>query len=98
LKIDRSFVTRMTDNAENGEIVRTIITLARSLEMNVVAEGVETQVQLEQLRMLDCDFGQGYLFSRPADIETASRLLADVDFYDIAAAAAQHDGARVLAA
>jgi len=98
LKIDRSFVMRMTDNAENGEIVRTIITLARSLDMNVVAEGVETQVQLEQLRMLDCDFGQGYLFSRPANIEAASQLLADVDFYDFAAAAAEQDQKRVLAA
>ncbi|HYP01338.1 MAG TPA: EAL domain-containing protein [Pyrinomonadaceae bacterium] len=97
LKIDRSFVMRMTDNAENGEIVRTIITLARSLDMNVVAEGVETQAQLEQLRMLDCDFGQGYIFSRPVGIEAASRLLDDINFYDFEAAA-QHDGARVLAA
>ena len=53
LKIDRSFVSRMLDNTENEEIVRTIVTLARSLEMNVVAEGVETRGQLEQLRALN---------------------------------------------
>ena len=98
LKIDRSFVMRMTDNAENGEIVRTIITLARSLEMNVVAEGVETEGQLEQLRRLDCDFGQGFLFSRPVDIEGATQLLADVDFYDFSAAPDALDQGHVLAA
>jgi len=97
LKIDRSFVMRMTDNAENGEIVRTIITLARSLEMDVVAEGVETEGQLEQLRTLDCDFGQGFLFSRPVDIEGATQLLAEVDFYDFSAAPELNRG-RVLAA
>ena len=97
LKIDRSFVMRMTDNAENGEIVRTIITLARSLEMNVVAEGVETQGQLEQLRILDCDFGQGFLFSRPVDIEGATHLLADIDFYDFSTAP-ELDRGHVLAA
>jgi EAL domain-containing protein (putative c-di-GMP-specific phosphodiesterase class I) len=86
LKIDRSFVMRMTDNTENGEIVRTIITLARSLEMDVVAEGIETLGQLEQLKTLNCDFGQGFLFSRPVDIEGATHLLADVDFYDFSAA------------
>src|ERR671939_778286 len=64
LKIDRSFVTQMTDNAENAEIVRTIVTLARSLDMDVVAEGVETREQLRQLSSLGCDYGQGYLFSK----------------------------------
>jgi len=84
LKIDRSFVTRMTDNTENGEIVRTIITLARSLEMNVVAEGVETPMQLAQLRSLDCDYGQGYLFSRPVSASEALQLLASGNTYDLA--------------
>jgi len=96
LKIDRSFVTRMTDNTENGEIVRTIITLARSLEMNVVAEGVETPMQLAQLRSLDCDYGQGYLFSRPVKASEARQLIASGAPYDFTALAVIDE--QVLAA
>ncbi|HYO63890.1 MAG TPA: EAL domain-containing protein [Pyrinomonadaceae bacterium] len=75
LKIDRSFVSHMTENTENAEIVRTIITLARSLEMDVVAEGVETAEQLQQLKDLDCDYAQGFLFSKPLPREAASSFL-----------------------
>jgi diguanylate cyclase (GGDEF)-like protein/PAS domain S-box-containing protein len=85
LKIDRSFVTRMTDNTENAEIVRTIITLARSLEMDVVAEGVETRAQLRQLRSLDCDFGQGYLFSKPVAAEAILELMRRADYSTLTA-------------
>jgi diguanylate cyclase (GGDEF)-like protein/PAS domain S-box-containing protein len=80
LKIDRSFVTQMTDNTENAEIVRTIVTLARSLDMEVVAEGVETRDQLRQLGDLGCDYGQGYLFSRPVVPGQAADLLSDDQF------------------
>jgi diguanylate cyclase (GGDEF)-like protein/PAS domain S-box-containing protein len=80
LKIDRSFVTQMTDNSENAEIVRTIVTLARSLGMAVVAEGVETADQLRQLGDLGCDYGQGYLFSRPVGAGQAAALLAGEQF------------------
>ncbi|HEX8146149.1 MAG TPA: EAL domain-containing protein [Pyrinomonadaceae bacterium] len=80
LKIDRSFVTQMTDNSENAEIVRTIVTLARSLDMAVVAEGVETADQLRQLGDLGCDYGQGYLFSRPVGAGQAAELLTDGQF------------------
>jgi EAL domain-containing protein (putative c-di-GMP-specific phosphodiesterase class I) len=80
LKIDRSFVTQMTDNSENAEIVRTIVTLARSLDMAVVAEGVETADQLRQLGDLGCDFGQGYLFSRPVGAGPAAELLTEEQF------------------
>ena len=80
LKIDRSFVTQMTDNSENAEIVRTIVTLARSLDMAVVAEGVETADQLRQLGDLGCDYGQGYLFSRPVGAGLAVELLTDEQF------------------
>jgi diguanylate cyclase (GGDEF)-like protein/PAS domain S-box-containing protein len=76
LKVDRSFVSRMASNNENTEIVRTIVTLAQSLEMKVVAEGVETSEQLAQLQILRCEGGQGYLFSRPLDAEDAGALLA----------------------
>ena len=75
LKIDQSFVSNMDESNENTEIVRTIVTLARSLEMHVVAEGVETEEQLTQLRTLGCKYGQGYLFSRPMNAEATSELL-----------------------
>ncbi len=83
LKVDRSFVSRMSDNNENAEIVRTILMLARSLKMDVVAEGVETQDQLMQLAMLECEYGQGYYFSKPLDIAGASKLLAERHTYQI---------------
>jgi EAL domain-containing protein (putative c-di-GMP-specific phosphodiesterase class I) len=76
LKVDRSFVSRMASNNENTEIVRTIVTLAQSLELKVVAEGVETSEQLAQLQILRCEGGQGYLFSRPLDAAAAGALLA----------------------
>jgi diguanylate cyclase (GGDEF)-like protein len=82
LKIDRSFIGRMTQGDENSEIVRTICTLANNLGMEVVAEGVETREQLELLRSLKCEYGQGYFFSRPVDAEAATSLvLEDVSRY-----------------
>ena len=69
LKIDRSFVSRMVENKENGEIVHTIIKLAQNLKMRVVAEGIETAAQLAQLKLLNCELGQGYFFSKPLDPE-----------------------------
>lgn len=65
LKVDLSFVRKMNDSAENLEIVRAIINLAHNLGLNVVAEGVETFEQESVLAELGCEFGQGYLFSRP---------------------------------
>jgi diguanylate cyclase (GGDEF)-like protein/PAS domain S-box-containing protein len=75
LKIDRSFVTRMVDNSENIEIVRTIVMLAQNLGMDVVAEGVETKDQLALLRKLGCENGQGYYFSRPSTPVDAEKIL-----------------------
>jgi diguanylate cyclase (GGDEF)-like protein len=75
LKIDRSFIGRMGEGGENSEIVRTIMTLANNLGMEVVAEGIETEEQLAQLKALKCEYGQGYLFSKPVDAETASGLI-----------------------
>lgn len=76
LKIDRSFVSQLDKNGENIEIVRTIINLARNLNMKVVGEGVETAHQLSILRKLNCKFGQGYFFSTPVDGKTAEQLIA----------------------
>jgi EAL domain-containing protein (putative c-di-GMP-specific phosphodiesterase class I) len=75
LKIDRSFVTRMTEGDQPMQIVRTIIELARVLDMDVVAEGIETCEQNQLLRQLGCRFGQGYLFARPLSAEAVTRLL-----------------------
>jgi EAL domain-containing protein (putative c-di-GMP-specific phosphodiesterase class I) len=76
LKIDRSFVGRIGEAAENIEIVRTVISLAENMGMEVVAEGVETLSQLTQLRKLKCQYGQGYLFSRPVDAATVSSWIS----------------------
>ena len=76
LKIDRVFVSRMDSDAETHEIVRVIVMLAHHLGLEVVAEGVETQAQLDMLRDLGCERAQGYLFSRPVGHETILKLLA----------------------
>jgi EAL domain-containing protein (putative c-di-GMP-specific phosphodiesterase class I) len=77
LKIDRSFISGIGESGEHTEIVRTIISLAKGLGLDVVAEGVETESQLVQLRNLGCQFGQGYFFSRPLSAESAGALLRD---------------------
>ncbi len=77
LKIDRSFVMRMTENEENGEIVSTIIKLAQNLKMKVVAEGIETAEQLAHLKSLDCEYGQGYFFSKPLEAEAAGKFIEE---------------------
>jgi len=76
LKVDRSFVGRMTGAGENLELVRTIITLAHNLGLDVIAEGVETVEQMTHLKALGCEFAQGYLFARPLDPVDAAALLA----------------------
>jgi diguanylate cyclase (GGDEF)-like protein/PAS domain S-box-containing protein len=76
LKIDRSFVSTMGEDHAAYEIVRAIILLAGSLGLQVVAEGVETKLQAEELRNLGCGFGQGYLFSPPLTGEAARRMLS----------------------
>jgi EAL domain-containing protein (putative c-di-GMP-specific phosphodiesterase class I) len=65
LKVDKSFVDELGDNAEGEAIVLAVINLAHALGLQVVAEGVETERQLEILHALHCDFAQGFLFSKP---------------------------------
>ena len=76
LKIDRSFISKMDISSKNLEIVRAIITLAHNLSINVTAEGLETAEQLAQLRALQCRYGQGYFFFKPANQEAAGALIA----------------------
>jgi diguanylate cyclase (GGDEF)-like protein/PAS domain S-box-containing protein len=75
LKIDQSFVKRLHADSETGEIVRTIIQLAHTLGMIVVAEGIETQAQNTDLKSWGCELGQGYLFSRPVDSAGIENIL-----------------------
>jgi diguanylate cyclase (GGDEF)-like protein len=79
LKIDRSFINRMTLDEENLKIVEAIITLAHHLQIDVTAEGVETKEQLDKLRLLGCEFGQGYLFSRPLEAQAVGTLFGGTE-------------------
>lgn len=75
LKIDRSFTQSMAGGGEGEEIVRTILPMANSLRLDVVAEGVETTEQVAMLKELQCKYAQGYYFSRPLAAEEARALL-----------------------
>jgi EAL domain-containing protein (putative c-di-GMP-specific phosphodiesterase class I) len=75
LKIDRSFVSRIGALGENSEIVQAIVTLAQTLSMDVVAEGIELSEQVSPLIALQCEYGQGYFFSKPVDSDAARALL-----------------------
>jgi len=76
LKIDRSFISGMGDDGEGMEIARTILPMANNLQLDVVAEGVETIQQVTLLKKLQCKYGQGYYFSRPLSAEGTAALLA----------------------
>ena len=78
IKIDRSFVSQMQTDGENSAIVKAIVTLAHMLNMDVIAEGIETTSQLAQLRLLECEYGQGFFFSRPLNHEQAETLIASL--------------------
>ena len=76
LKIDGSFVCRMDVDRKNADIIQTIVTLAHTLNMDIIAEGVEKARQLELLRALKVEYGQGYLFAKPLDAEAAEAMIA----------------------
>jgi len=76
LKIDRSFVQQMGENADSLGLVPLIINIAQKMGMTVVAEGIETQMQLDHLKALNCDFGQGFFFFKPLEADKISALLA----------------------
>jgi len=75
LKIDRSFIRELATNPDDASVVRAMISMGRSLQMKVVAEGVETREQLECLRRYGCPEGQGYYFSKAIDAADFTRLL-----------------------
>jgi diguanylate cyclase (GGDEF)-like protein/PAS domain S-box-containing protein len=75
IKIDRSFVIKMAEGAEGQEVMRTIINLSHNLGKNVVAEGVETPAQAAMLAEMGCEYGQGYGFAKPVDVDAASAMI-----------------------
>ncbi|MEL7076899.1 MAG: EAL domain-containing protein [Cyanobacteria bacterium J06643_13] len=77
IKIDRSFVSQMQSSGENSAIVKAIVTLAHMLDMDVIAEGIETTTQLAQLKLLQCEYGQGFFFSKPLSQEHAEAFVAN---------------------
>jgi diguanylate cyclase (GGDEF)-like protein len=74
LKIDRSFVKMIDAKGNNSELVEAIVMMAKSLNLKVVAEGIETEAQLDKLKTLQCPYGQGYLFAKPLDSQAISQL------------------------
>lgn len=78
LKIDKSFILALKTDAESAAITRSIVTLSHALNKEVVAEGIETQAQKMYLQSLQCEFGQGYLFSRPLDVKQITNLLVGI--------------------
>jgi diguanylate cyclase (GGDEF)-like protein len=75
LKIDRSFIGQMDSNVKSAEIVRTILMLAHNLNLEAVAEGIESELQLKQLQILGCKLGQGYLFAKPLETRAVEQLV-----------------------
>lgn len=75
LKIDRSFIKEIDRDEEKAEIARTIVVLAHHLEMETIAEGIETQQQLEKMRDFGCELAQGYLFSGAVDVQSAGEFI-----------------------
>lgn len=75
IKIDRSFVSQLNSNQETLLIVKAIANLGQNLQMKVTAEGIERQEQLQQIRLINCDFGQGFLFSKPLNTQATEDLV-----------------------
>ncbi len=87
LKIDRSFIVPMShDAAFDSTVLDALITIASSLGTSVVAEGIETDLQLDFLRSRGCDRGQGFLMARPMPVDVAERLILDRRHHDLARA------------
>ena len=78
VKIDRQLISRLGSSPRDDTIVRTIIDLAHALGLSVIAEGIERVEQLNALRVMGCDYGQGFLLHRPESVATL-RMLLDLD-------------------
>ncbi len=78
IKIDRTFVNEMVKSHKSTELVRAIISMARELGMDTIAEGIETEKQLSDLKGLACGYGQGFLLSEPRDADSTEKVLVDL--------------------
>ena len=81
LKIDRSFINKLTADGHNNEVILSIISLAKSLNFEVIAEGVEMEHQLNNIKELQCQYGQGYLFAHPMEQVDLDDWLKDGQFH-----------------
>ena len=77
LKIDRSFISRLTQNPEGRALLHTLVQLGKALALETLAEGIEDPKELSMLRNERCDSGQGFLFARPLDVDAAEAFLRD---------------------
>ncbi|MBA3731586.1 MAG: EAL domain-containing protein, partial [Gammaproteobacteria bacterium] len=77
LKIDRSFVQKLTNKASDAAIVKAIISMSRTLDLKITAEGVETEEQSASLRRMGCEEAQGYLFSKPMPFAELEPMLTN---------------------
>jgi len=75
LKLDRSFVSRIAKDPRSLDIVKSVVSLCKKLDIDVVAEGIETEFEVNILKNIQCELGQGYYFSKPVDEENASLLI-----------------------
>ena len=76
LKIDRSFVSQIQSDKRKYQVVDTIVSLSKQLQLSIIAEGIETTEQLQWLQQVGCEFGQGYLFSKPLPaVDVAAKFL-----------------------
>ncbi|NEO74036.1 EAL domain-containing protein, partial [Moorena sp. SIO3H5] len=75
LKVDRSLVSKINTDNKNLEPVQTVAKLANDIGVDLIATGVETSRQIDQLKILNCKYGQGYFFSKPVDVEAAITLI-----------------------
>ncbi|WP_413173840.1 putative bifunctional diguanylate cyclase/phosphodiesterase [Anabaena azotica] len=83
LKIDRSFIQHLHEKSDNLGLVNAIVQIAKTMNMHIIAEGIETNNQLEQLKLLNCQFGQGYLFSEPLNPEKLTKFILDISEFQL---------------
>jgi EAL domain-containing protein (putative c-di-GMP-specific phosphodiesterase class I) len=79
IKIDKSFIHEMTENSDDASIVNSIIQLANSMGLKIVAEGVENEKTISQLTQLGCDMAQGYYYSKPVAAEQVAAVIDQIE-------------------
>lgn len=82
IKIDRTFISYISDRTPEHPIINTIVALADTLKLEIVAEGIETQLQLKVLKSVQCQYGQGYYFAKPLPLEHAKKLVINRNITD----------------